>query len=140
MLEKGTALRKSLKIWVMKWILIERVSQYLLLCLKYLFEFNITRFHNKCLMCGEYHTPITIKEIRISSNCRFFCFLTRFIITVSIAKVLLVNRKGQSEAVNRRRTHITMAKRKRTKGQIMIYKTLHIKLKIEQHELHWNRG
>jgi hypothetical protein len=50
-------------------------------------------------MCGEYHTPITIKEIRISSNCRFFCFLTRFIITVSIAKVLVVNRKGQSEAM-----------------------------------------
>jgi len=39
--------------------------------------------------------------------------------------------KGQSESVNRRRTDNTMTKRKRTKGQTMIYKTLHIKLKIE---------
>jgi len=29
-----------------------------------------------------------------------------------------------------------MAKRKRTKGQTTIYKTLHRKLKIEQHEPH----
>jgi hypothetical protein len=32
------------------------------------------------------------------------------------------------------RTDHTMAKGKRTKGQVMIYKTLHRKLKIEQHE------
>ena len=31
--------------------------------------------------------------------------------------------KGQSEAVNRRRTDNTMAKRKSTKGQTAIYKT-----------------
>jgi len=35
-----------------------------------------------------------------------------------------------------RRTDNTMAKRKNTKGQTTIYKTLHIKLKIEKHELH----
>jgi len=29
-----------------------------------------------------------------------------------------------------------MAKRKSTKGQTTIYKTLHIKLEIESHELH----
>ena len=39
--------------------------------------------------------------------------------------------KGLSESVNRRSTDNTMAKRKRTKGQTTIYKTLHIKLKIE---------
>jgi hypothetical protein len=33
-----------------------------------------------------------------------------------------------------RRTDNTMAKRKRTKGQTTIYKTLHRKLKIEQYE------
>jgi hypothetical protein len=38
--------------------------------------------------------------------------------------------KEQSEAVNRRRTDNTMAKRKGTKGQTMIYKT-YIKLKKE---------
>jgi len=38
--------------------------------------------------------------------------------------------KGSSESVNRR-TDNTMAKRKRTKGQTTIYKTLHKKLKIE---------
>ena len=74
MLERGTALRKSLKIWVMKWILIERVSQYLLLGLKYLFEFDITRFHNKCLMCGEYHTPITIKRLEFPPTVGFSAF------------------------------------------------------------------
>ena len=34
------------------------------------------------------------------------------------------------------RTDNTMAKGKRTKGQSTIYKTLHIKLKIEQQEPH----
>jgi len=33
-----------------------------------------------------------------------------------------------------------MTKRKRTKGQTMIYKTLHRKLKTEQYELSKNRG
>jgi hypothetical protein len=33
-----------------------------------------------------------------------------------------------------RKTDNTMAKRKRTKGQATIYKTIHRKLKIEQHE------
>jgi len=36
--------------------------------------------------------------------------------------------KGQSESANRRRTDNTMAKRRRTKGQTSIYKTLHRKL------------
>ena len=33
-----------------------------------------------------------------------------------------------------------MTKRKGTKGQTTIYKTLHRKLKIEQHEPHWKPG
>ena len=33
-----------------------------------------------------------------------------------------------------------MAKRKRTKGSTTIYKTLHRKLKIEQHESHLSSG
>ena len=36
--------------------------------------------------------------------------------------------KGYSEFVTRRRTDITIAKRKRTKRQTTIYKTLHTKL------------
>ena len=43
---------------------------------------------------------------------------------------------GQSEAVNRKRADNTMVKRKSTKGQTTIYKTLCRKLKIEQHEHH----
>ena len=43
--------------------------------------------------------------------------------------------KGKSESVKWKRTDNIMAKRKRTKEQ-MIYKTLHITLKIEQHEPH----
>jgi hypothetical protein len=40
----------------------------------------------------------------------------------------------QSKAVNRRRTNNTMATIKRTKGQTIIYKTLHRKKqKIEKH-------
>jgi len=42
--------------------------------------------------------------------------------------------KGRSESVNQRRTDNTMIKRKR--GQTTIYKTLHRKLKIEQHVPH----
>jgi hypothetical protein len=38
---------------------------------------------------------------------------------------------GDTEAVYGRRTDNTMAKRKKTKGQTMIYKTVHRKLKIE---------
>ena len=41
--------------------------------------------------------------------------------------------------MNQRKTDNTMVKRKRTKGLIIIYKTLQRKLKIEQHEHHWNR-
>ena len=44
-------------------------------------------------------------------------------------------KKGFLEAVNRR-TDITIVKRKRTKGQTMIHKTLHRKLKIEKNETH----
>ena len=42
--------------------------------------------------------------------------------------------KRESEPVNQRRTGNAMAKRKRTMGQTMMYKLLHIKLKIEQDE------
>ena len=42
---------------------------------------------------------------------------------------------GQSEVENQR-TDNTMAKRQRTEGQKLIYKTLHRKLKIEQQEPH----
>jgi hypothetical protein len=40
----------------------------------------------------------------------------------------------KSEAVSGRRRNNIMAKRKRTKAQTMIYKTLHIKQKVEHHE------
>jgi len=40
------------------------------------------------------------------------------------------------KGVTRKRTDNTEAKIKRTKGQRTIYKTLHRKLKIEQHEPH----
>ena len=42
--------------------------------------------------------------------------------------------KGNQNPVNQKRTDNAMAKRKRTTGQTMMYKLLHIKLKIEQHE------
>ena len=45
-------------------------------------------------------------------------------------------RMGYSEAVNRRKTDNTMAKRKLTKEHTTIYKRLHRKIKIEQYESH----
>jgi len=48
---------------------------------------------------------------------------------------------GQSEDVNQERTDSTMTKRKRTKKQTMIYKTLDRTLEIAKHEpLTNNRG
>ena len=54
---------------------------------------------------------------------------------ISIKKSLKIP-KGQAEAVNRRTTSNTLAKRKKTKEQTMICRTLHRKLQIEQHEPH----
>ena len=48
--------------------------------------------------------------------------------------------QSSPEALNGRKTDNTMNKRKSTYGKTMIYKILHRKLKIEQHEPHWNRG
>jgi hypothetical protein len=45
---------------------------------------------------------------------------------------------GKSEAVHQGRADNTMTQRKKTKGQTMIYKTLHKKLKTEKHELNQN--
>ena len=45
-----------------------------------------------------------------------------------------------TKEVIRQRIDNTMTKRKSTKGQITIYKTLHRKLKTEQHELHFKPG
>ena len=50
------------------------------------------------------------------------------------------NCTGMVRRFNRSRTDNTMAKRKRTKGQTTIYKILHRKLKIEQHEPIKNQG
>ena len=44
--------------------------------------------------------------------------------------------KEQSEAVNQRKTDNTKVKRKRSKRQTVVDKSLHRKLKIEQHEPH----
>jgi len=51
---------------------------------------------------------------------------------ISLTRQYISVRKHNSYYL--RRTDNTMAKRKGTKGQITIYKTLHRKLEIEQHE------
>jgi hypothetical protein len=51
----------------------------------------------------------------------------------------MVKRRGTDNImVKRRGTDNIMDKRKRKKDQIIMYKTLHRKLKIEQHETHKN--
>jgi hypothetical protein len=52
----------------------------------------------------------------------------------SSTKLSEVNVKDKSEAVSGRRRDNIMAKRKRTKVQAMIYKTLHLKQKVEHHD------
>ena len=49
-------------------------------------------------------------------------------------KIRLKIPKGSSKVVIRRTTDNTHAKRKRTKGQTEIYRTLHRKYRIEQHK------
>ena len=58
---------------------------------------------------------------------------TDFDYPFGIFKLFLKIPKGLSEAVNQRTDNNTMAKSKRTNGQAMSYKTLHRKLKLEQH-------
>ena len=49
--------------------------------------------------------------------------------------------KGWSEPVNRKRTvYAIWPKRQRRKGQTIIFKTLHRKLKMERHEHHYKPG
>jgi hypothetical protein len=57
----------------------------------------------------------------------------REVIVLNEKKNVLRYQMGNQNAVNRRRTDITMTKRKRTKGQTMIYKTVQ-KLKILHYE------
>jgi hypothetical protein len=49
------------------------------------------------------------------------------------SKTKLRTPKGYSEAVNLRQRDNIMAKKKRTKKQTLIYKTLHRKLNIDKH-------
>ena len=78
------------------------------------------------------------KEIKPSC----FYLLTSFEIKMFTKSLLVIYKKslkipkGQSESVYRRRTDNTMAKRKSTKGQTTIYKTLLKNLKIKQCEPH----
>jgi len=57
------------------------------------------------------------------------------VILRSFKKILKIP-KGQSEAVNQRRTDNTMTKGKSKQANTTKNKTLHRKLKIEQHEPH----
>ena len=47
---------------------------------------------------------------------------------------MVKRKRTDNTMVKRKRTDNIMVKRKRTRGQTTIYKTLHRKLKIEQHE------
>jgi len=71
----------------------------------------------------------------------FLVFLTNKKITVQVylSKYYSCNiddSKGIIKTASRRRTDNALAKRKGTKGQTTIFKPLHRKIKIEQHEPH----
>ena len=52
----------------------------------------------------------------------------------SIHRKLMVEQQVPPEDINRRRTEHTIVKRKRTRGQIIIYISLHRKLMVERNE------
>jgi hypothetical protein len=52
----------------------------------------------------------------------------------SILSLTIKKHFDDTKEINRRRTNTKIVKRKRKTGQVIIYKTLHRKLRIEQHE------
>jgi hypothetical protein len=91
-------------------------------------------------MCIQLFIKYKITEIGTSS-CHFFLNIYvhhlhtkgrhyTFVIVRGLYAQYLLGIIGIRKK-NRRKTHNTMTKRKWTKGQTTIYKTLHIKLKIE---------
>jgi hypothetical protein len=74
-----------------------------------------------------------IQKRVVRIKCDIYICITNGVAILATCKTYKKSLK-QSEAVNRRRTNNAMAKRKRAIGQTTIYKTLHGKLMIEQHE------
>ena len=90
-------------------------------------------------------TCITLRSWCSISNIKFYVYCISNIWTSARCCSILIrisekNRlkipKGQSETINQRADNNTLVKRKQTKGQTIIYKTLHRKLQVEQHEHH----
>ena len=72
--------------------------------------------------------------------CYQFLWIFRFLLALWYSLMFIYNSfkipKRKLETFNRRKTNTAMVKRKRTKGQTIMFKKLHRKLKIEQHEPH----
>ena len=86
----------------------------------------------------DYYTLKTAsKEIMVLDGL-FQCTILPRLATILPTDWMFVRKKEKFEDTKRviRRTDNTIANRKSTKGQTMIYKTLHRKLKVEQHEPH----
>ena len=98
--------------------------------------------HSLCESCNVFSSSIMFSIFNIIFHCCCFQPLrepkTHFMQKKANGdpKKSLKIPKGQSGTVYQRRTDNTMAKRKSTKGQTIIYKTLHRKIKIEHHEPH----
>ena len=82
--------------------------------------------------------PWIMNQLRdVNTICRRSWYIAAHIWKIYDFKIevvpFIINFSTELTTVNHT---MSLAKRKRTKGQATIYKTLHRKLKIEQHELH----
>ena len=75
-------------------------------------------------------TPVVELKITTISGISNYVLFLKIIGSFGLKKSLKIS-EGYSEVVHRRRTDNTMGKRKETKAQTIIYKTLHRKLSIE---------
>ena len=111
-------------------------------CFLFLSESDITHIHVQYLWIKHsiYYYQTDVMQLKIKNLNRGHCGWKSARIQIRrLDKIYLYSyarraweyRKGNQNSVNRRRTDNTMAKRKRTKGQTRIYKTLYWKLKIE---------
>ena len=87
------------------------------------------------------HIILIFKRFIYSNLLLHFFHCTNYTTKVTISRLTCYMKnlnipKGQTDSASRRRIDTTMANRKGRKEQSTIYKTLHRKPKIEQHEPH----
>jgi hypothetical protein len=94
----------------------------------------------KCVKCEMIHVLRRVLHVEQELPTLLMLTFSWKLTNYFILKKKFEDTKGAIRAINRRRTHNAMAKRKSTKEQTTIYKRLQRKQKIEKHEPHWKPG